>query len=101
MAQATPIPGDSPEIAVQITDKFVGAVDTVRAKTTGPLLIAARAIVYGVLIVFAAVALTVVLIAGFVRLLDSYIAEQIWLPYLILGVVFTLGGMLMWRKRTP
>ena len=40
------------------------------------------------------------LLVGLVHFLDHAIPQEVWLVYLILGAVFTLGGLLLWRKRT-
>ena len=89
--------GDWP---TQATDAVVRTVDTVRDKTTGPIQTAARGVVYGILATVAATMVTVLVIVGLVRFLDAIQPfGNIWLPYLELGVVFSLGGYLVFRRR--
>src|SRR5690349_12478468 len=59
----------------------------------------ARALVYGILI---AVLGTTALVLGVVILVRvlSYVLE-VWAVYTILGAIFTLTGMFLWRKRRP
>ncbi|HCB34970.1 MAG TPA: hypothetical protein DEP66_04885 [Acidimicrobiaceae bacterium] len=93
--------GDSPvdDSIAQVTEVFVRAVDTVAARTTGPLLTAVRALVYGMVIVLtAAAALTLVVIA-LVRLGDTWIGGDVWVAYLIAAAVFGLLGAWLWSRR--
>lgn len=84
----------------QATEQVVKVVDTVREKTTGPVLTAARGLVFGLLAAFAAFLFVVVLLIALVRGITE-LTDRVWLTYVILGVPFTLGGLLMWRKRKP
>ena len=102
---ATPGPdGDWP---AQAADTIVRVVGQVRDATTGKVESAARAIVYGLLAgILGAVIAVLVAIAG-VRLLDVYLPsdqvgdDHVWLAHLLIGTVFTVGGMFLWRKRHP
>ncbi len=85
--------GDWP---AQAADTIVDLVGTARQKTTGPALTAARGVVYGVIILVIATMALVVLVAGTVRLLNNWL--DVWLTYLILGVLCLLGGALMFRR---
>lgn len=78
---------------------MIGTVDRVRSATTGPLLKGSRAVVYGVLAAVVAVILVVLIIIVAVRVLDL-LPGGVWLPYLILGVVFSLAGIITWTRRT-
>jgi hypothetical protein len=76
-------------------------VDTIHDKAIRPAVLAARAIVFG--LVVAAVS-TLVLILGSVallRLLDNYFfSGQVWLSYIVLGGAITLAGFGAWSRRT-
>jgi hypothetical protein len=85
--------------ADQAADTVVQVVDAVRAKTTGPVLTVARAIVYGLIGLFAVIVAVIVLTIALVRILDVYLPGEVWSAYLLLGVVFTLAGLFAWRKR--
>ena len=88
----------------QATDAVVRAVDTVRDKTTGPLQTASRGVVYGVLAAVLGVMVVVLLIIALVRATDALVSlvvdpPNIWITYLIVGVIFVLGGWLVFRRR--
>ena len=93
---------DWPTKAADSIERLVG---TVRDKTTGPALTVARAVVYGTFAALVGVAVLVLLIAGLVRLLDSYLPDSVfgedhmWASYLVLGVVFVVAGAVLWTRR--
>ncbi len=91
---------DAPDWPLQATETIVGFVDNVKHKTTRPAAMASRAVVYGIVIVALGVPALIMLLVGLVHLLDQAIPQEVWLVYLILGSVFTLAGLLLWRKRT-
>ena len=93
-----PAPADG-DWADQAADTVVRVVDTVREKTTGPALTAARAIVYGIIGAFAALVGLIVLIIALIRMLDVYLPGDVWSAYLLLGTAFAVGGLFVWRKR--
>lgn len=81
------------------TEKFVSTVDTVKQRTTGPLLKVARAVVYGLVILVAALMLVILLIAGLVRALDVVMPGNVWSAHLVAGVLCLIIGMFAWSKR--
>jgi hypothetical protein len=88
----------------QAADAIVKSVDTLRDKTTGPVQKAARALVYGLLAVILGTMVGILLIIGVVRLVDSIVGlfmdpPRIWVTYLIVGVLFTIAGALVFRRR--
>lgn len=95
--EAGPLPDDWPR---QATDQIVRVVDTVRDKTTGPVLSVARGVVYGLVAatagVIVVVLLTIAAIRGLIILLD-----RAWLVYLILGALYCAVGALLWARRQP
>jgi hypothetical protein len=88
--------GDWPK---QATDAIVNVVDSVRDRTTGPITTAARAVVFGLFVGILAIVVGVLAIIAAIRLLDEALPSGVWLPYLILGLVFVLAGALVFRKR--
>ena len=93
--------GDWP---VQAADAIVKGVDTLRDKTTGPVQKAARALVYGLLAAVLGTMVTILLLIGLIRLIDSIVGifmdePRIWVTYLILGAAFTVIGMVVFRRR--
>jgi len=90
------IGGDWP---AQAADAIVNAVETVRDRTTTPIMKIARGLVFGVFAGTIIVAIAVLAIVGAIRLLDEALPSGVWLPYLILGVLFTVVGALLFRRR--
>ncbi len=88
--------GDWPE---QAADALVGFVDKVRSKTTGPLLLASRALVYGLMVAVLALVVGVLLVVFGIRILDELLPSGVWLPYLILGTLFLVAGALVFQRR--
>jgi hypothetical protein len=88
--------GDWP---AQATDAIVDLVGTVRDKTTGPITTVARGVVLGLFAAVVGLTVAILALIGLVRLLDEALPSSVWLPYLILGVVFVAAGSLVYRKR--
>lgn len=82
------------------TDRFVSLVDTVRTKSTGPLLKALRAVVYGLVAAVVGLVVLFLLIIGTVRLVNAFLPGGVWATYLLLGVIFVIAGLFAWSKRT-
>jgi hypothetical protein len=98
MADVSPRPTD-PDWADQAADTVVRVVDSVRQKTTGPVLTGARAVVYGIIGLFGGLVALILLIIALVRLIDVYLPGDVWSAYLLLGVLFSVVGLFVWRKR--
>jgi hypothetical protein len=81
---------------IRATDKVESLVDQVRVKTTGPALTVSRVLVFGLVAILFAVAALILLLVLVLRVLDIFL--DVWLAYLMLGAVLTLGGLLLWRK---
>ncbi len=81
--------------------RFVDAVEAVRSRTTGPLLVAARAIVYGLPIAAAAAGVIVLASIAAVRALDIAVPGEVWSAHLIASGIFGLAGAWAWSKRRP
>ena len=99
-ATPTPTTGTtSPDWTVQVADTIESVVGSVRDKTAVPLETVARALVYGIVLGTMGVTALILVTAILIRVL-SYVLE-VWAAYAIIGGLFTLGGMLLWRKRRP
>jgi len=86
---------------VQAADFIVRGVGVVRDKTTGPAITISRAIVYGLVAAILGLAALVLLSVGLVRLVDVYLPGGVWSAHLLVAVIFTGGGAVLWAKRTP
>lgn len=86
---------------MQAADTVERVVGSVRNKTTTPLVIVARAMVFGLLAAIVGGAAAVFLVVGLVRLVDVYTGEgRVWIAYALLGGIFTLAGLFLLRRAT-
>ena len=95
---------ETPDWPTQATDAIVGFVDDVKYKTTRPATLAVRGVVYGIVILALAIPAVILLIIGVINVL-AYLVEEttplgVWLVYLVLGLIFTIAGLVLWGKRT-
>jgi tetrahydromethanopterin S-methyltransferase subunit F len=112
MATGTPAPGSAPaptpaqDWPAQAADTIERVVGTVRDKTTGQLVTAARWLVYGTFAAIVGLIVAVLLAVVGVRIIDVYLPDawvgedHTWVAHLIIGALFTLVGMVLWSKRT-
>ncbi|CAN5724534.1 hypothetical protein BH24ACT3_BH24ACT3_16210 [soil metagenome] len=97
-------PGASAEWPAQAADTIEKVVGSVRDKTTGPILTAARAIVFGLLAAFAGTAAAVLFAVGTVRAIDNYLPDaafgdnHTWAAHGLVGILFVLVGAFCWSK---
>lgn len=94
-------PQDGSDWAAQAADTIESVVGKVRSKTTDPLVGVARWIVYGLLAAVVGLMAALLLVIGLVRMLDAYLPSGVWLPDVILGGIFTVGGLFLWSRRSP
>src|SRR4051812_33334864 len=91
-------PSPAPDWPARTADSIERVVTTVRDRTTRPLLVAGRAIVFGVLAAIAGVTAVVLLSILIVRVL-VILTDRAWLAYLILGAIFVIMGFVLLRLR--
>jgi hypothetical protein len=96
LGDALAVPDEWPGRA---TEFVVGAVATVREKTSGPAISITRRVVYGVLAFFLAIIALVLLVVGVTRLFIVYIPLELWAVYAIAGAFWTLIGLILWVMR--
>jgi hypothetical protein len=91
----------APDLADQITD----LIGNVRDKTTNNAIKAARGLVFGLLMAMLGVVALVLLLIGVTRGLQALIdllttwSRAVYLSYLLLGGILTLGGLFLMGKR--
>jgi hypothetical protein len=93
-----------PSFSDQWTAKALDTVDTVVAtvndKAVRPAIVAARGVVFGIIIGLIGLVILVLLCVGIMRLLNVYIpGHHVWVSYFILGAVFCAGGIFLYTKR--
>ena len=92
--------GTGGDWAAQTADTIERVIGGVGEKTVGRIEQVARIIVYGLVAAVVGVMALVLLVIALVRIADAYLPLGIWLPYLVVGGIFTLAGLLVWRKRS-
>ncbi len=97
---------DGEDWPARASETVVQYVGTVREKTTGPALNASRNIVYMAAMGLIAFVLLILLLVLFVRVLVTataylpFVEEgETWLAYFVIGGLFLLVGMFLWRKK--
>ena len=88
------------DLPVKGADAVDAVVDFIQNKAVRPLTLATRAIVFGLIVLTAAiVTLTLVAIIA-IRILTVYIpGNRVWVSDLIVGVIFVAGGIAAWTQR--
>jgi uncharacterized membrane protein len=98
-------PLTDPNWATDTTDKLVSLIDNVRSQTTQKVVYAARGAVFGVIAVMLGALIGIIAIVGTMRGLQALLAlavdwgQAVYLSYFIVGIAFSLVGVLMFRKR--
>jgi hypothetical protein len=99
-----PSPVPTPDEGAPSTPAYTDAVDTLvallRDKTVRPATLAARAIIFGIIIFAAAVTVVTLLSITLIRLLTVYVFDgRVWASDLLVGVLFVVVGLLAWSQR--
>ncbi len=94
---------DWPAQAAETIERVVG---TIRDMTTGRAITGARVLVYGTFALLVGTVVAVLVAISAVRALDVYLPDAVfgedhtWAAHLIVGGVFTIGGMALWAQRS-
>jgi hypothetical protein len=92
--------GSTAEWPAKAVDAIDLVVATVHDRAIRPALVAARAVVFGIIIAVVALVLLILLSITLVRLLDVYVFPgRVWASYLLLGSLFVAGGFILWWRR--
>jgi hypothetical protein len=99
VAENTPTDSD-------IVDRLLAGVDhgldLVHDKVLRPIILAGRAIAYGLIIALAAMVFVIVAVIGAIRLLNVYaFSSHQWITYAAIGALSMIAGFIIWRKRRP
>jgi len=105
-ATADPGPDGPSPVAPDVVDKALGALDhaldVVHDTVLRPIIIALRAVAYGLIVALCSVVLLLALVIGVTRLLNVYLfAGHEWITYASLGTILLVTGLILWRRRRP
>ena len=82
--------------------QFDHVLDVVHDRVLRPILLAGRALAFGLIIVFATFVLVGALLIGLIRFINIYLfAGREYLSYVSVGALSLIAGMIIWRKRRP
>ena len=94
-----PVDGDLVDKALF---QFDHVLDIVHDRVLRPILLAGRAIAYGMIILLVSFVLVGALLIGLVRFMDIYFfAGREYLSYVSVGAISLIAGLIIWRKRRP
>ena len=98
---ATPSgPLASAEWPARLADLVEAVVTALHDKVVRPLLLVARAVVFGLVVAAMALVIAVLGSIAIVRLLDTYaFGRRVWASDLVVGGFVTLVGLLAWSRR--
>jgi hypothetical protein len=90
------------DLADALSDRALDAVDTVVAtvndKAIRPAIVAARGIVFGVVIAVVGVTVVIMFCIGFIRV-STILGHRVWASYVVLGLLFSLVGAILYSRR--
>jgi len=94
-----PLDGD---LVDKLLFRFDHVLDIVHDRVLRPILLAGRALAFGLIILFASLFLVGALLIGLIRLIDVYcFAGREYLTYVSVGIISLVAGLIIWRKRRP
>jgi hypothetical protein len=93
------VPATEGDWAAQTADTIERVIGSVRGKTSEPVERFARVVVYGLVATLLGIAALVLLAIAIVRVIDVAIPGEVWPAHVITGGIFTVAGLLLWRKR--
>lgn len=98
-------PLTDPNWASDVTDTIVSTVDKVRERTTTPIVMIARGLVFGLLSLFLGLFILAVLLIGGTRAVISILEAPfdhdtaVWIAYYVIGGLFLAAGSVCMIKR--
>ena len=88
----------SDALSTRALDTIDTVVATVNDRAVRPAIVAARAVVFGVIIAVVGITVIVMFCIGFIRL-TTIAGHRIWASYLVLGLIFSAVGAILYSRR--
>ncbi len=85
-------------LSARALDTVDTVVATVNDRAVRPAIVAARSIVFGVIIAVVAVTVVVMFCIGFIRV-TTIAGHRIWASYMVLGLIFSAVGVVLYARR--
>ncbi len=90
------------DISDALSERALDAVDsvvaTVNDKAIRPAIVAARGVVFGVIIAVIGITTLVLFCIGFIRV-TTIAGHRIWASYIVLGLIFSIIGAVLYARR--
>ena len=90
------------DISDVLSNRALDTVDTVVAtvndRAIRPAIVAARGIVFGVIIAVIGITTLVLFCVGFIRV-TTIAGHRIWASYIVLGLIFSIIGAVLYARR--
>jgi hypothetical protein len=90
------------DISDVLSNRALDTVDTVVAtvndRAIRPAIVAARGIVFGIIIAVTGIVVVVLFCIGFIRL-TTIAGHRIWASYMVLGLLFSAAGAILYSRR--
>jgi hypothetical protein len=90
------------DISDVLSNRALETVDTVVAtvndRAIRPAIVAARGVVFGIIIAVTGITVVVLFCIGFIRL-TTIAGHRIWASYMVLGLLFSAAGAILYSRR--
>ena len=88
----------SDALSARALDTIDSVVATVNDKAVRPAVVAARGIVFGVVIAVVAITVLVLFCVAFIRV-TTIAGHRVWASYIVLGLIFSVVGAILYSRR--
>ena len=88
----------SDALSTRALDTIDTVVATVNDKAVRPAVVAARGVVFGVIIAVVSITVLVLFCVAFIRI-TTIAGHRIWASYIVLGVIFCAVGAVLYARR--
>ena len=88
----------SDALSARALDTIDSVVATVNDRAVRPAIVAARAIVFGVIIAVVGLTVVIMFCIGFIRV-TTIAGHRIWASYMVLGLIFSIVGVVLYSRR--
>ena len=85
-------------LSARALDTIDTVVATVNDRAVRPAVVAARSVVFGIIIAVIGITVVVLFCIGFIRL-TTIAGHRIWASYIVLGLIFSAIGAILYARR--
>jgi small-conductance mechanosensitive channel len=85
-------------LSARALDTIDTVVATVNDRAVRPAIVAARSVVFGIIIAVIGITVVVLFCVGFIRL-TTIAGHRIWASYIVLGLIFSAVGVVLYARR--